>query len=865
MASLVPFLKKVKKDIVNPVVGGAEHAAAATGHAIVNAANGNFNPATIVRKAVVEPLVNQGAAGVRSVYDIGRGAAASATGNTVALQHAHEAKARDEGAFLQPIARPVIQAVRTIEHPFTPNSYQAKGRDAQIIFGKQPVQNVAAGVQSNFNEHAGMPLIPRALLAGAYGGGQVAQDVATIAGFKPGVGELADATAATGAKIVQKTKEVATGKPFRHVSDDELAAANRVAMRRSGFPDNTKPGDIETYRRVQQKLGADANDHSAVDNAIGARMTYDTRMSQRPKFLSTEGGGLGTEYHGKGKAPHEHFEQEYADALREMESGFTGGQMVPDGEGGYIRTSEHSPFYRKVYAETGRPPTKAAYLKESQRQLQNGRADSYAQEEYNGLKASTQKGGKPVPQVEPGAPVPDALKRSAVEDAPTPIGDALAAKNAKLQAARTAIPASPAEVAAAQAAVPGAPQPRMSSVHVEPTGQEMKSKFPTRLLEEKRTEPIRSELEQEVPYRQLKNKDVLTATQANIDKNEDAALTFAKRGSSTEANATAVQLIHHYLDTGQFEKASDLTKTVNPRFTRQGQETQILAAYSRLDPAGAVRYAQHEIDKAVQETRKGGKHEDETNATAKVIKKSAKDVANQLDAEIKDGKLGTASKATEQGTQKPSAGVSGKGGTNAASEPKNAAMTPEERLAARIKASTDRKTTKPDPITDMVNTLHKVAKEVLPEDAKKAIPRDPMELIGKAIKDDENYHGVYDRAKDIVLEKYKDNPEALDELEKYFSSDIKRTYAQSQLNQGVQSGLKGVDLGKIVKEHYTKVDELGQDLKTKLIERAGLDEAHATQLAGDIQARYKQLVQERKDSIIKQIFGDKPRSSASLI
>jgi hypothetical protein len=80
------------------------------------------------------------------------------------------------------------------------------------------------------------------------------------------------------------------------------------------------------------------------------------------------------------------FHEEYADSLRQMESGLKGGEKIPDGEGGYIRTSEHTPFYRKHFAENGRAPGKQDWIDEAKRQLDSGKADEYAQKHYDDLK-----------------------------------------------------------------------------------------------------------------------------------------------------------------------------------------------------------------------------------------------------------------------------------------------------------------------------------------------------------------------------------------------------------------------------------------------------------------------------------------------
>ncbi len=74
--------------------------------------------------------------------------------------------------------------------------------------------------------------------------------------------------------------------------------------------------------------------------------------------------------------------RDYAETLKGMESGTTGGQLVKDAEGGYKRVTEHSPFYRKTFEETGRKPTNADWLEESRRQLESGTAGFGAADEY---------------------------------------------------------------------------------------------------------------------------------------------------------------------------------------------------------------------------------------------------------------------------------------------------------------------------------------------------------------------------------------------------------------------------------------------------------------------------------------------------
>jgi hypothetical protein len=87
-----------------------------------------------------------------------------------------------------------------------------------------------------------------------------------------------------------------------------------------------------------------------------------------------------TEFDAKSADP---YIKEYADSLKQMESGLRGGDMIPDGEGGYKRISEHSKFYREHFANTGKKPTRADWYAEAERQVKSGKADKDFMEYYN--------------------------------------------------------------------------------------------------------------------------------------------------------------------------------------------------------------------------------------------------------------------------------------------------------------------------------------------------------------------------------------------------------------------------------------------------------------------------------------------------
>lgn len=99
-------------------------------------------------------------------------------------------------------------------------------------------------------------------------------------------------------------------------------------------------------------------------------------------------------------------------------------------------------------------------------------------------------------------------------------------------------------------------------------------------------------------YDQLPNKTVMDRVSQIVKQGDAQAIDFAKNGDTTEANATALVMIRKLLAENRHTEAQDLIAAVSPRFTKQGQQIQILSQFGKLKPEGAIKYAQSIIDKA---------------------------------------------------------------------------------------------------------------------------------------------------------------------------------------------------------------------------------------------------------------------------
>lgn len=152
-------------------------------------------------KGVAVGTVKTAEAFPKSVYDIGRGAVGSVTGNKQAVINANKAKSKDEPTALSPFTRPLVNLGTSITHPFGSETIQPKGSTAQKIFGSTPIQNIQVGVKSNYKA------THNPLEAGAYGISQAAIDLLTAKGIHSAA--TGDGLVGAGKNVVGKVKAVA--------------------------------------------------------------------------------------------------------------------------------------------------------------------------------------------------------------------------------------------------------------------------------------------------------------------------------------------------------------------------------------------------------------------------------------------------------------------------------------------------------------------------------------------------------------------------------------------------------------------------------------------------------------------------------
>ena len=479
---------------------------------------------------------------------------------------------------------------------------------------------------------------------------RVATDAAVGGLVFPAAGAIAGQTArAAAAPVVKAARNAHLIRPT-NLNDTEVA-------RLSTFVDNRGTNGMteQVYNNgvaAAQKAGLSPYDVSAIDRVIGDHMTFNTRQAVRKETLQNikdrfstplnEGGYVKLPAKTKNikQAVQEHpevktFIKDYADMLKGMEDGVTGGDLIPDGSGGYRRTSAHSQFYRDYFAQYKRKPSKQAYLEHAREQLESGKADSYAVEEFNRIKSDVnnpelqslyamgeqgQFGKQPVGEIFslPTPKKPDNLTPGAQTLVQKKLAQSGIAQSALPQNTTVTPQQSGKRPEILNAPLPidtkgfDAPNNLSLDKTVAPLGKSVEralndgapikdKALNTRLSNSsKLPEPLKQMLDG--TYVVQDNKTTIKHAKDLIWRSPQEAEIRALSPKNAVDVQIGVELFNKYANEGNFSKAVDFVNASDS--TNAGQMIQILSQYDRTTPEGAVRFATAAI-KRFNETHKG--------------------------------------------------------------------------------------------------------------------------------------------------------------------------------------------------------------------------------------------------------------------
>ena len=316
-------------------------------------------------------------------------------------------------------------------------------------------------------------------------------------------------------------------------------------------------------------------------------------------------------------------------------------------------------------------------------------------------------------------------------------------------------------------------------------------------------------------------------------------------------------LINQIQYEGKFDLAGDIAEAVDEKARAAGRIVQINVIWNRLTPEGMLQFGYRTVKKALEKVSISediaskvlselGAKRFPTKAEIEASRQIAKDTSTELTKvnrevmdEVVERVVTKVKERKVEGKKEKAADVL---------------------LAQRIRRYTKSLLADPDkendPVMMMVQTLYKVAREVLPD--QQQLPPNELEFVADAVQNRDKYKDIWEQAKEIVREAFADNEDALELLDEYFASYLDRPFSTKQLEKIVREGIKteeetvGDTIAKIVKTYYLDKQKIfGETLAHRLMEEADLIDKDALFLEGYVIEEFKRLTSEKKESILK--------------
>lgn len=329
--------------------------------------------------------------------------------------------------------------------------------------------------------------------------------------------------------------------------------------------------------------------------------------------------------------------------------------------------------------------------------------------------------------------------------------------------------------------------------------------------------------------------------------------------SSDERTALFIALSRKYFQDNKPAQATEILRVGAEEATMSGQATAAWALWSRMTPEGMVKWAERHLehisdkDSLASKLIKSGARKLglKTKATGTQTREIAYDVSKNLNRinkeaikqviqDVKQGTFDFFNKTFDSGLASTKRTLTSAGS-----------------LSRRIQNALNSKTPKDQPIKDMINTLYSVAKEELPKEVK--TPRDPLELIKLALKNKSEYQNVFELTQKRIMDTYKNKPEELKILQPFLDKIFIEPFSKSQGEKAMGMKLKelGVDMSKLIKEHYSTLEATKEDLLLKMQAETGLTKEELKPLADFVSKRFDELTRIEKEKYLERVLGEK--------
>ena len=604
----------------------------------------------------------------------------------------------------------------------------------------------------------------------------------------------------------------------------------------------------------------------------------------------------------------------YAGELMSYDQSVKGGQMIPDGTGGYSRTTEHSPFYSEYYKEFKRPPSQAAYKEQALKELEMGRAPSHYQPFYDdAINPETQsllaRGPEaPITPEEQNALSAKQLSQDANRQAAeirsnTPRNITSSTNEGKdladfLTESHKTLPNGK------EVSIEYQPSGTQDKIKVEGT---VKSSYGGRVRNDANTMTYKGKSET-TNYYKSEGRTIVTDSSGNnhIINNEDISSvtltdnaprkpslegdgkkrvfgrqkTMETSGSSTEPTKKALKEmdVREYQQKGKegtLQWARDLVDNdpdgAMERFRTSTAFTDeevilgdVLAQKAQLEGR-----TQDVID-ITERTREGLLQSGRTSEAGKVWSRLTPEGLNMIASRkaaklrnaIDDGAADAGAKDAAKELKDTVEGIAriDKGDVQdtldkIVKDVESEELTTGQKIANKVDRAINPKKKKQADL--LVAEVTKKIKQEQLAPLPKANKRSATQILQEVFGRNKEAQEAFPEAQAILRDKFANNPKALKQLDTFFNSELGLPAAGSTVNTAIkeQLKLKGTRVSEIIYESWDGQNQSVDDIAKALV-KEGFDETSAKSLADEVVGRLNNQLGEAKRSVLERMVGD---------
>lgn len=156
----------------------------------------------------------------------------------------------------------------------------------------------------------------------------------------------------------------------------------------------------------------------------------------------------------------------------------------------------------------------------------------------------------------------------------------------------------------------------------------------------------------------------------------------------------------------------------------------------------------------------------------------------------------------------------------------------------------------------MVRQLYVIAKDTIKAPINPSNPDSIYKTLRTALSNKAKYKQVWEKAKNRVMETYKNDEEVYAILQDYFARNVPDVFKESQAQKVYRNLIKedGVRFNQLVREHFTSQTETKKDLILKLQAKLGLGQAPAADLSSKIYQYFNRNLEASRRAAIDRII-----------